>query len=87
MGVAGNETHGHVLIGRQFDLPRTKNPDRVTIDEQAQHHPRRILFGAGAPCVGLHLTQVHAFDGFDDKVRQMVVRNPVAQIRRQQHWG
>ena len=40
--VAGKITEGHVLEGARLDLARTVNAPRIAVQEQTDHHLRRI---------------------------------------------
>jgi len=87
MSVAGDEPHGHVVIGGLLDPAGTEGAGRITVDQEAQQHRRRILFAAGAAGIDLDLAQVERFDCIDDEVREMVGRDPIPQVGRQQHGG
>jgi hypothetical protein len=67
-----------------FDPTPRKNPVRVTINQQRQHHPRMILRLAVAPPIDLESANINPFDGGRDEINKVVVADPVAKIGRQQ---
>jgi hypothetical protein len=58
MRVGAQESHRHVLMGAALNLPAGENPGRVAVNQQTQHHRRRILFVARAALVDLRLPQI-----------------------------
>ena len=67
----------HVVIGRLLDLPRRRHPDRVAVEPQRRHHPRRkrplatVVSGLQDP---LDLSEVDVLEQLEDEVRQMPLR-------------
>ena len=87
MGIPANHPHRHTVPGGLLDAPGTKYPGGVTIEQQRQEHPRRILFTAGAPLVDPDLAQIQPFYRIQNKMRQVTRGHPLAQIRRQKQGG
>jgi hypothetical protein len=87
VGVAGDEPHGHIVVGGLLDAAGSKGARRVAVHQQAQQQGRRILLVARAAGVDPDLAQVDRLDRIDDEVCQMVGRHPVPQVRRQQQGG
>jgi hypothetical protein len=87
MTVAGQETNGHVAIGGPFDATAGKNPVGVAIHQQGEHHPGGILLRSGAAMVDGEAVELqrHLLDGLDNKMHHVVLRNPIAKVRRKQH--
>jgi hypothetical protein len=77
----------HVFIGRLLDLPRRRHPDGVAVEPQRRHHPWRerplptVVLGLQYP---LDLSQIDVLEEFEDEVRQMPLRQPLARRGRQQ---
>ena len=86
MRVSCQITHGKMLISRPLDLPRTEQPIGITIDEQPQHHARRILFAAGSALVELGRTHIQQRQRIHQKMHKVIPANPFPQIHRQQQW-
>ena len=76
--------NANVPIRRPLDPTRAEDPVRVAVHQQRQHHPRVILRRSGAPFVHLEPLQRHPFHRLNHEVRQIVLRQPIAQVRRQQ---
>jgi hypothetical protein len=56
-------------------------------DEQAHHHCGRILLGAGAALIDLGAAHIDLRHRVHDEMHQMILGQPVAQIRRQEQRG
>src|SRR3546814_159320 len=69
---------------RPLDPPRGEDPVGIAVDQQRQHQPRVVLRLAGALPVHLERTKADTLDSLDDEMRKIVLRDPLAQIRRQQ---
>ena len=83
MGVRGEQTHGDVFVGESLDAPTAKRACGVAINEQPEHHPRRILLAAAAAVVDARTAQIQHPDGLHDEVDEVILRHPRTQIRRQ----
>jgi hypothetical protein len=57
-----------------------KYPVGVTVDQQRQHHARVILRLARAAPIDLERPDINTLNGFDDEMRKVVVRDPIAKI-------
>jgi hypothetical protein len=84
VGVSAEQTHRDVFVTRALDLTARKHPRRVTVDEQRQQHPGRILLAAGAALVDRRRARVDQLDRIDHKMHQVIRRHPVPQVGRQQ---
>jgi len=87
VGVAAEQPHGHVLKTGRLDPPAPKHPGGVAVDQQREHHPRRILRTAAALLVDARRAHVELLDGIENERHQMIRRHPLPQIGRQQHRG
>jgi hypothetical protein len=77
---------GDVLDARPLDNPRGTNPARVGVKQQADHH-RRLVGRTTAPITPIgriEALEVHLLDRRHHEPRQMVLRQPLANIRRHQ---
>jgi hypothetical protein len=78
----------HVGEAHPLDLPRRSHALAVGVDQQRKQHPRVITRGAGAtPTASCPLQPrgVKNLDGLQHKPHQMVRREPLPKIHRQQH--
>jgi hypothetical protein len=84
--VRADHARGVVLGAAPLDPPRRPLTDRVDVEQQRHHHRRivrRPTMTVGA--IGrIKCGQIHLRDRVDHKPRQMVLRQPLAQARRQQ---
>ena len=87
MRVSAEVTHRDVAVACPFDPARTEDAVGVTVDQKRQEQMRRILLVAAALGVDRKAGQRQPLDRSDDKVHQIVLADPIAQIRRQQHRG
>ena len=87
MPVRAQQPHRDVLMGEPLDAPAAEGACGIAVDEQPEHHPVRILFAARAPVVDARRAQVQQPHRLHDEVNEMILRHPVAQIRRQEHGG
>src|ERR1035437_1665093 len=76
----------YVFMGGTFDLPRTDHSPAVAV-QQDPHHHRRVV-GRHSPSIltsvdGHDLGQVQFVGYVGDKPRQMILRQPVLQRRRE----
>jgi hypothetical protein len=76
--------HRDVPIGRALDAPGAENTVGIAVDEKCQQEVRRILFVTAALLVDLELRKRQTLDRLDDEVHEVVLRHPIAQVRRQQ---
>jgi hypothetical protein len=84
--VRGDHPHRDVLVAAPLDPPRRPLADRVGIDQQRHHH-RRIVRRPTPPVLaiaGQERPQIHRVDGIKHEPRQVILRQPLAQARRQQ---
>jgi quercetin dioxygenase-like cupin family protein len=75
-----------VLMAAPLDPPRGPFADRVGIDQQRHHH--RLIVRRPAPAIlaiaGEERPEIHRVDGTKHEPRQVILRQPLAQARRQQ---
>jgi hypothetical protein len=82
--VVGHEvTHGHVPVGGPLDAAGTEKAIGIAVNQQRQHGMRRVLGIAAPLLVDGESRKGQAFHRADDEVDQVVLRHPVAQVRRQ----
>jgi hypothetical protein len=84
--VGADHAKRDVLATAPLDRPRRAHPDRVGVDEQRHHH-RRIVRRATPPVIAIRRVkrrQVHLRDGVEHEPHQVLLRQPLAQARRQQ---
>jgi hypothetical protein len=84
--VGADHARGDVLHAAPLDTSRRALADGVAVEQQRHHH-RRLVRGTALPVqaiTGIEAAQVQSLDGVDDKPRQVVVGQPLAQARRQQ---
>jgi hypothetical protein len=84
--VGADHARGDVLDTPRLDPPRRPLPNRVGIEEQRDHH-RRIVRRPTKSVDAIdrrERRQIHRRDSVDHKPRQMVLRQPLTQARRQQ---
>ena len=74
----------NVPAGRALDPARAEDPVRAAVHRQRQRRPRVALRRPRAPLVHLKRVHRHTFHRLDHEVRQVVVRQPVPHVRRQQ---
>src|ERR1035437_1124957 len=79
----------YVFMGRTFDLPRTNHSPAVTVQQHTHHHRRvvgrhssSILTSVDRPDLG----QVRFVGYLGDEARQMILRQPVLQRRREKEY-
>ena len=87
MRVGAEVTHGHVAVGGALDAAAAEGAVGVAVDEQREHHRRRELRVAAAAVVDGEGAQWQPLDGLEDEVNQIILRDPVAQIRREKQGG
>ena len=82
----GDHPERDVLDARPLDRPRRRDPTRVGLEEQRDHHRRVIRRPAAAvDAIGaVERVEVHLGDGVDDKPRQVTCRQPLVDIGRHQ---
>ena len=84
--VRGDHPKRDVVLAVALDPPRRALPDRVRVQQQRHHH-RRLVRRTTPPISairGVERSQIDLADGVDDTPRQVVLRQPLAQARRQQ---
>jgi hypothetical protein len=86
-GLAGTDHPGRdVLNAAALEPPGGALPKRVAVEQQRDHH-RRIMRRPAMPIgaiVAVERGEIQRVDGVDDKPREMTLRQPLAQARRQQ---
>ena len=55
MEIGAQITHRHVAVGCRLDRSRAKPTGGITVDQQSQHHRRRMLLAPGAAVVDLEV--------------------------------
>jgi hypothetical protein len=60
----------------RFDRPGAKTARRVTIDQQRQHHPGRVLLAAAPPLVDPKIGDGQLLHGIQDKMHDMAGGHP-----------
>jgi hypothetical protein len=84
--VAGDQPVSDVLAAVTLDRPRRPHPRRERVQDQ-RHHQRRLIRRATvtvSPIRGIKRRQVHLADRVDHKPRQVIRRQPLPDVRRQQ---
>ncbi len=71
-------------MGGGLDGACAKPTGGVAVDEQGQHHGRRILLAAGATGVDVEVVQGELLHGVQDEMDDMIAGQPFAQIAGQQ---
>ena len=87
LGVGGNEAKRHRVVTGALDLAAGVHPGGVAVDQQAQQHRRVVRVAAASGVLPNQLAQVQLVDDFDDKARQVILRQPFIHRRRQQVGG
>ena len=87
MRVGAEVTHGHVAVGGALDAAAAEGAVGVAVDEQREHHRRRELRVAAAAVVDGEGAQRQPLDGLDDEMDQVILGDPIAQVRRQEQGG
>jgi len=87
MPVRAQQPHGDILVREPLDAPAAKRAARIAVDEQPEHHRGRILLAARAVVVDARRAHIQQPHRLHDEMHQMILRHPVAQIRRQEHRG
>jgi hypothetical protein len=84
--IGADHPRGDVLDTAALDPPRRPLPDRVAIQQQRDHHRRIVRRPAVTvgPVAAIERAQIELRDGVDHEPRQMAIRQPLAQARRQQ---
>ena len=84
--VGADHPERDVLATAPLDPPRRALPDRIRVDEQRDHH-RRIM-RRPAMTVGaiarIERGQIHLLNSVEHEPRQVLLRQPLPQARRQQ---
>jgi hypothetical protein len=75
-----------ILLTGAFDRPRRRHPPRVRVEQQRDHHRRVIGRPAAAvDAIGrVERIEIHLGDGIDHESREVIHRQPLADIRRHQ---
>ena len=87
MRVRAQVAHGHIAVGRALDAAAAESAVGVAVDEQGEHHRRRERRVAAAAVIDGEGAQRQPLDGFDDEVNQVILRDPVAQVRWKKQGG
>jgi hypothetical protein len=84
--VRRHNPEGNVFDARPLDHPRRPDPTRVGVKQQRHHHRRLISRPAAAIAAisRVEPLEVHLLDRRQHEPRQMVLRQPLAHIRRHQ---
>ena len=85
--VGGNEAKRHRVVTGPLDLAAGVHPAGVAVHQQAQQHRRVVRIAAASGVLPNQLAQVQLVDDFDDKARQVILRQPFVHRRRQQVRG
>ena len=75
-----------VLGACSLDHPRRRDPARVRVEQQRDHH-RRVIGRPAAPIDamrGVKRVEVHLLNRADHKPRQVILRQPLAHVGRHQ---
>ena len=84
--VGGNHPERDVVLAVALDPPRRALPDRVGVQQQRHHH-RRLVRRATPPVSAIGAIkrgQIELAHGIDHTPRQVILRQPLTQARRQQ---
>ena len=84
--IAGNHPIGHILATVTLDRPRRPHIGRERIQHQPHHHRRLIRRPAVTirPIRAIERRHIHLTHGIDHEPRQMIPRQPIPHVRRQQ---
>lgn len=82
--VPAQDSRRHAIAGRPLYGPARKHPARVAIDEQREQLRRRILLAATASVVDLGRARAHLADRVQNKLAQVIFRDPLPHIRGQE---
>jgi hypothetical protein len=84
--IAGDHSVGNVLSAVTLDPPRGAHTGREPVQDQRHHHRRLIRRPAVtvSPIRAIEVTKIHVGHRADHKPRQMISRQPVPHVRRQQ---
>jgi hypothetical protein len=84
--MGGNHATSDVFDARPLDRRRRPSSTRPAVQQQREHH-RRLVGSAPMTVVavgGIERRRIHHRHGVDDEPRQMVLRQPLPNVRRQQ---
>ena len=84
--VSGDNAEGHVFLARPLDRARRPDPARVRVEQQRDHHrwlERRPAVPV-LPVGGVERAQVHLRHRVEHEPRKVRLRQPVADVGRQQ---
>jgi hypothetical protein len=84
--VGGDHPHRHIVEASAFDHPRRAAAGSVRVQQQRHHH-RRIVRRTAMPVLAIGAIepgQVHLLNRRQNEPREMVIRQPLTQARRQQ---
>ena len=84
MLIGGDEADRHAAMRGALDPARREEPVRIAIDQKRQHHAPVIPRLASAPIVHLERRNRHSLNRFHNEMSQIVLRDPIRQIRRKQ---
>ena len=87
MIVSRNEAERHRVIGRPLQLAARKYARRIAVNQNAQKHSRMIRRGSRAAITAAHCAKVEPVDHLHHEARQMLLRQPLVNRRRQQEPG
>jgi len=84
--VSGDNAEGHVFLARPLDRARRSDPARVRVEHQRDHH-RRLKRRPAVPILpigAIERAQIHPRDRVQHEPRKVRLRQPVADVGRQQ---
>jgi len=84
MIVGRDETKRHGIVGRPLQLAAGEHARRIAVNQQPQQHPRMIRSRTRAAIGSAHPAEVETVGHFDDEPRQVLLRQPLVDGRRQQ---
>ena len=83
VGIGRNVAHPDIPIGGTLNPPAGEYPVGIAVNQKGQHHPGVVLRIPRTTFVDLEAFHAHPLDRLQHKMRQVVLRNPVAQVGRQ----
>jgi hypothetical protein len=76
MVVRSDEAEGHRIVRRPLQLPARKHARRVAVHQNAQQQRRMVGGRSRAPVALAHRREVQPVNHFDNKARQVPLRQP-----------
>ncbi len=87
LGIGRNEAKRHRIVAGALDLAARVHPGGVAVDQQAQQHRRVVCRAAASRVLPNQIVEVQLVDHFNDKARQVILRQPFVHRWRQQVGG